>query len=97
MSEYGLKEAIDEHLPFIDEHLQKLSVPIFDRFIRAAYFFVDVAVIDSSYESKEEILTLQRGTLNFGDSQSQVVGFSAPMKNHGCLNPFGYHLATRGF
>jgi hypothetical protein len=56
MSEYGLKEAIDEHMPFIDEHLQKLNVPIFDRFMRAAYFFVDFAIIDSNYESKEELL-----------------------------------------
>lgn len=56
MSDYGLKEAIDEHMPFIDEHLQKLNVPIFDRFMRAAYFFVDFAIIDSSYESKEELL-----------------------------------------
>ena len=56
MSKYGLKEAIDEHMPFIDEHLQKLNVPIFDRFMRAAYLFVDVAIIDSSYESKEELL-----------------------------------------
>tara|TARA_R110001583_G_scaffold188527_3_gene350683 strand:- start:190 stop:1152 length:963 start_codon:yes stop_codon:yes gene_type:complete len=56
MSEYGLKEAIDEHMPFIDEHLQKLNVPIFDRLMRAAHLFVDLAITDSSYESKEELL-----------------------------------------
>lgn len=56
MFEYGLKEAIDEHMPFIDEHLHKLNVPIFKRFRCAAYLFVDFAVIDSSYKNKEEIL-----------------------------------------
>lgn len=56
MSEYGLKEAIDEHMPFIDELLQQSNIPIFDRFMRAATVFVDVAIIDSSFESKEELL-----------------------------------------
>ena len=41
---------------FIDEHLQKLNVPIFDRLMRAAHLFVDLAITDSSYESKEELL-----------------------------------------
>lgn len=54
MSEYGMKEAIDEHMPDIDESLQ--DIPIFDRFIRAAYRFVDTAVIDSNYENKEDLL-----------------------------------------
>jgi len=56
MNEYGLKEAIDEHMPSIDEHLQELNVPIFDRFMRAAYLFVDVAIVDSSFESKKDLL-----------------------------------------
>ncbi|MGP9765452.1 hypothetical protein ACT3UM_06955 [Halomonas sp. AOP13-D3-9] len=56
MSDFGLKEAIDEHMPFIDEYLKNLNVPIFDRFMRAAYLFVDIAVIDSTFESKKELL-----------------------------------------
>lgn len=56
MNEYGLKEAIDEHMPFIDEHLQKSNIPIFNRFMRAAYLFVDVAIVDSSFESKDDFL-----------------------------------------
>lgn len=52
MSEYGIKEAVYEHMPFIDEHLKKLNVPIFDRFMHAAYLFVDIAVIDSSFKIK---------------------------------------------
>jgi hypothetical protein len=56
MSEYELKDVIDEHMPFIDELLQESNVPIFDRFMRAASTFVEVAITDSSYESKEELL-----------------------------------------
>lgn len=56
MSKYELKDAIDEHMSFIDEILQESKVPIFDRFIRAASIFVDVAITDSSFGSKEELL-----------------------------------------
>ncbi len=56
MSDFGLKEAIDEHMLFIDEHLKKLNVPIFDRFMHAAYLFFDIAIVDSSFENKEELL-----------------------------------------
>lgn len=56
MSKYELKDAIDEHMSFIDEILQESKVPIFDRFMRAASIFVDVAITDSSFGSKEELL-----------------------------------------
>ncbi|MGF1693934.1 hypothetical protein [Photobacterium kagoshimensis] len=56
MSQYDLKDAISEHMPFIDELLQKMNVPIFNRYMRASYIFVDVAVIDSSFETKDELL-----------------------------------------
>jgi hypothetical protein len=56
MSKYELKDAINEHMPFIDEILQESELAIFDRFIRAAFIFVDVAVTDSSFGSKEELL-----------------------------------------
>lgn len=56
MSEYGMKEAIDEHMPFIDKILRDRNIPIFDRFIRAAYLFFDIAIIDSNYENKKDIL-----------------------------------------
>ncbi len=56
MNEYGLKEAIDEHMPFIDGLLQQSKIPIFNRFMHAAKIFVDVAVIDSNFESQEEFL-----------------------------------------
>ncbi|WP_271273796.1 HEPN domain-containing protein [Aliamphritea hakodatensis] len=56
MCEYGLKEAIDENMPFIDELLQRSNVPIFYRFIRAAKIFVDEVVVDCNLESKDELL-----------------------------------------
>lgn len=56
MSKYELKDAIDEHMPHIDEILQESKVAIFDRFMRAASIFVDVAITDSSFGSKEELL-----------------------------------------
>lgn len=56
MSRCDLKDAIDEHMPFIDEILQSSEVAIFDRFMRAASIFVDVAITDSSFGSKEELL-----------------------------------------
>lgn len=56
MSKYELKDAIDEHMPFIDEILQESKIAIFERFIRAASIFVDVAITDSSFGSKEELL-----------------------------------------
>lgn len=56
MSKYELKDAIDEHMPFIDEILQESKVAIFDRFMHAASIFVDVAITDSSFGSKEELL-----------------------------------------
>jgi hypothetical protein len=56
MSEYDLKDAIDKHMPFIDELLQESKIPIFHRFMRAASIFVDVATTDPSYGSKEELL-----------------------------------------
>ena len=56
MGEYNLKDAVDEHMPFIDSLIQESNIPIFDRFMRAAILFVDVAINDSSYRSKEELL-----------------------------------------
>lgn len=56
MSKYELKDAIDENMPFIDEMLQESKVAIFDRFMRAALIFVDLAITYSSFGSKEELL-----------------------------------------
>lgn len=56
MGEYKLKDAIDEHMPVIDELLQSDKIPIFKRFMIAARLFVEDAVIDSSFNSKEELL-----------------------------------------
>lgn len=56
MSEYSLKDAIDEHLPSIDEMFQEAKIPIFQRFMRAAIAFVRIAIIESSVGTEEELL-----------------------------------------
>jgi len=56
MREYGLKDAIDEYMPLIDEPLQELKLPIFERFMRAARIFVEMAITESKFSSKEELL-----------------------------------------
>jgi hypothetical protein len=55
LSKYTLKDAINEHMPFIDELLGESNIPVFKRFIQAASIFVDVAIVDSSFETKEEL------------------------------------------
>ena len=59
MSMYGIKDALEEWLPSIDKILQESNVPIFKRFMQAAILFVDCAVSDSSFDSKEELFNSQ--------------------------------------
>lgn len=51
-----LREHIKEHMPYIDEILAKQNVPIQKRFFIAGRLFVEAAVMDSTFESKKELL-----------------------------------------
>jgi hypothetical protein len=55
MKQYSLKDIINEHLPLIDKLLTDQNIPIFDRSMRAALIFIDVAVVDSNFKNKEEL------------------------------------------
>lgn len=56
MSKYGLKDAVDEYMPHIDEILSEARIPIFDRYMRAGLIFVDIAISGSSFDTKDELV-----------------------------------------
>jgi len=56
MSKYELKDAVDEHMPYIDEILNEEKIPIFDRYMKAGLLFVDIAISESSFSSKKDLL-----------------------------------------
>jgi len=56
----SIKSYLDEHLPIIDEHLSDLDVPIYDRYLRASYLFVEDFVVSTSIGSKEDFLASKR-------------------------------------
>ncbi len=51
-----LREHIKEHMPYIDEILAEQNIPIPERFFSAGRLFVEIAVMDSTFESKKELL-----------------------------------------
>ncbi len=55
MSKAEFKKVINEHMRYIDELLSAQHIPLFERYIHAALVFVDVAIEDSSFKSKEEL------------------------------------------
>lgn len=59
MSEYELRDYVNDYMPSIDQFFQDLNIPIFERYMRAAITFVDVDIIDSSFDSKDELLESQ--------------------------------------
>ena len=50
------KDYIYNVMSDIDEHLEQLSVPIYDRYLQASHIFVDAFVLDSSFSSKKDIV-----------------------------------------
>ena len=51
-----LKDSVAEWMPAIDSALEDMGIPISDRLMKAAMLFFKYAIIDSSYDSKEELL-----------------------------------------
>jgi hypothetical protein len=51
-----LKDHIDEHMPHIDEMLEKKNIPIHKRFFIAGKLFVETTIQKSSFHSNEELL-----------------------------------------
>ena len=51
-----LKDHINEHMPYIDEILEKQNIPIKKRFFIAGKLFVETAIKDSSFQSNDELL-----------------------------------------
>ncbi|NTW89123.1 MAG: hypothetical protein HGB26_08455 [Desulfobulbaceae bacterium] len=49
-------DAIKAYMPEIDKLLEEDNVPVFDRLFRAALLFVDLVVIDSSFDTKQELI-----------------------------------------
>ena len=78
-----MKAAIDEHMPFIDKQLHELQIPIFNRFFQAACIFVEVAIIDSSFDTKGDLLK----------SDAFIEGI-VPSVNDWYFNKYG-NLATK--
>lgn len=56
MNTHTLKNVIADHLPLIDNLLNDQKIPVFDRFMKAAFIFVEVAIVNSSFETKEELI-----------------------------------------
>nr|WP_075519184.1 hypothetical protein [Moritella viscosa]SHO03583.1 Chromosomal replication initiator protein DnaA [Moritella viscosa] len=50
------KDYIYNVMPDINEHLEQLSVPIYDRYLQASHIFVDAFVLDSTFSSKKNIV-----------------------------------------
>jgi hypothetical protein len=51
-----LRVYINEHMPYIDDFLAEQNVPIPKRFFSAGRLFVYIAVMDSTFGSKKELL-----------------------------------------
>ncbi|MDY0222693.1 MAG: HEPN domain-containing protein [Desulfobacterium sp.] len=51
-----LKDHINEHMPYIDQILAEQNIPIHKRFFIAGKLFVEAAIVDSSFQSNEELL-----------------------------------------
>ncbi len=51
-----LREHINAHMPYIDKILDEQNVPIQKRFFSAGRLFFEMAVIDSTFNSKKELL-----------------------------------------
>lgn len=56
MENYGLVDAVKAYMPEIDKLLEEKNVPVFDRLFRASLLFIDLVVIDSSFDSKQDLI-----------------------------------------
>lgn len=51
-----LKDHISEHMPHIDKILAEQNIPIHKRFFIAGKLFVEIAIINSSFQSNDDLL-----------------------------------------